>query len=79
MSYELIRESWPVARKPYKCIWCGERIPVGEQHRHEISKYDGLQDHRWHRECHEDAAEYFRGGEEEFSPYDNERPPSAAL
>lgn len=74
MSYQLIRESWPVARKVHRCIWCGESIKVGEKHRYEVSRYDGLQFNRWHAECEEDAQEYFRDGEDEFIPYSNERP-----
>ena len=75
MNYELIRESFPVARKPHRCIWCGEVIAMGLKHVHEISKYDELQDHRWHLECRGAAHEYFRNGEgPEFSPYEHERP-----
>lgn len=59
MSYQLIRESWPIARKGHLCIWCGESIQIGEKHRHEISTYDGFQDHRWHTECDADAGAYF--------------------
>lgn len=76
--YELIKEKFVVARKEHRCIWCGERILVGEHHRHEISKYDGLQDFRWHMECHAAAIEYFSGGEEEFSAYENDRPAKEA-
>ena len=73
--FELIRESFPVARKKHRCIWCGESIQVGLKHRHEISKFDGLQDHRWHLECNEASAEYFNSGDgPEFCPYENERP-----
>lgn len=74
MSYHLIRESFPFARKPHRCIWCGQSISVGEKHRHEISRYDGLQDHRWHLDCNSDAASYFSNGDEEFTPYSAERP-----
>lgn len=80
MNYTLIRESFPVARKPHLCIWCGETIPVGTKHRHEISKFDQMQDHRWHLECDEAAAEYFNSGEgPEFSPYENDRPVVATI
>lgn len=75
MSYELIRESFPVARKPHRCIWCGGVITMGLKHVHEISKYDDLQDHRWHLECRDAARRCYISGEEpEFSPYENERP-----
>lgn len=78
MGYVLIRESFPIARKPHRCIWCGETITVGIKHCHEISKYDDLQDHRWHQECREASFDYFCNGEEEFSPYENERPKQEA-
>lgn len=74
MNYELIRESFPVARKPHRCIWCGEGIPVGLKHRHEISRYDELQDFRWHLECEADASVCFSSGDTEFTPYSAERP-----
>lgn len=80
MSYEFIRETFPAARKVYRCIWCGERIGVGEKHRHEISVYDGnLQNMRWHPECYEDAQREMREcGEEEFLPHSAPRPPKLA-
>lgn len=74
MMYQLIKERFLVARKQHKCIWCGERILIGEKHRHEISKYEGLQDFRWHLECNDAAIDYFLTGENEFSEYENERP-----
>ena len=75
MTYQLIHESTPVARKPHRCIWCGEAIGVGVKYHHEISKYDELQDHRWHSACRGASYEYFMNGDgPEFSPYENERP-----
>lgn len=74
MSYVLLRSRWPKARKPYRCIWCGESIAVGDKHRYEISKYDGaFQNHRWHPECDEPAGIDLQC-EELFMPYGNERP-----
>lgn len=46
----------------------------GERYRHEISKYEELQNLRWHLECNSAAAEYFQSGEEEFTPHENDRP-----
>jgi hypothetical protein len=76
MSYALIEESFPVARKRHTCIWCGENIDVGEKHRHEKSNYCGdFQNHRWHMECNQAAQVQFADeGDTEFSPYDNPRP-----
>lgn len=78
MSYTLLSESQPLARKQHRCIWCGQPIAVGEKHRHERSIYDGqFQDQRWHPECDEafKAELSYEGGHElEFEPYGNERP-----
>lgn len=73
MDYSLIRESFPLARKSHKCVWCGQAIEPGEKHRHEISRYDGLQDFRWHLECDEAAKEVFADGDTEFMRYSHER------
>ena len=78
MSYghNLLRESFPIGRRSYLCIWCGEDIPAGEKHRHEVSTYNGqFQDFRWHVECDQAFKEELEaGGEVEFCAYDNERP-----
>lgn len=70
MSYELLSETKPVARKQYRCIWCPENILKGERHIHECSKYEGdFQDHRWHLECHKAASTFFSEyGEPDFPP-----------
>lgn len=74
-DYQLIRDTFHVARKPHRCIWCGERIIVAEKHRREISKFDGLQDFRWHLECVGAAADYFAAGDgPEFTAHENDRP-----
>lgn len=71
MSYQLLSETKPKARKPYRCIWCPEQIAKGEVHVHEVSKYEGeFQDHRWHPECKAASDEFFRKfGEEEFEAH----------
>ena len=76
MAYELISDTRPKAKKAHKCAWCGEEIPVGEIHRHEVSKYCGdFQNHRWHLECDEAAKKSFdESFDEEFELYGNERP-----
>lgn len=73
-NYQLIKERFRIARKGHRCIWCGELIMKGERYRHEISKYEELQNLRWHLECNSAAAEYFQSGEEEFTPHENDRP-----
>jgi hypothetical protein len=76
VSYTLLSESTPVARKAHRCIWCGERIAVGERYTHERSIYDGeFQNHHWHPECRADAnADWLAGGDQEFTPYSAPRP-----
>lgn len=75
MSYQLLSETEPVARKQYRCIWCPEKIDKGTKHVHESSKYDGdFQDHRWHLECYAASRKYFsENGECEFMPHENRR------
>lgn len=75
MSYRLIRDSHPVARKDHKCIWCGQAIKQGSRYRYELSEYEGeLQKHHWHTECEISASDYFLDFGPEFDLYENERP-----
>lgn len=77
MSYTLISERSHKALKRYLCIWCGELILPGQQYVREFSTYQGdVQKHKWHPECRDASAEYFREVDDEFSPHDMERPPS---
>ena len=78
MSYVLMSESTPKARKQHRCIWCGEAIEVGETYRHEISIFDGnWQNHKWHLECDKDAQEYLKDNGPEFEAYESPRPSMA--
>lgn len=78
MSYNLISSEVRKARKPHRCIWCGEAISPGETYRHERSTFDGeFQAQDWHPECDDAFAEEIRyqgGSELEFDPYENKRP-----
>ena len=79
MNYTLISETTPVARASYRCIWCGEKIHFGHRYVRERSVFDREpQNFKWHLECRDAALEYFREGEDEFSPHENERPESPA-
>lgn len=77
MSFTLLSETRPKARKDHRCIWCGEKILKGNIYVAERSVFDGeMQNHHWHEECLTDArnnSDY----EWEFTPYDNERPKTA--
>lgn len=76
MSYTLLSESHPVARKKHRCIWCGESIQPGEKYRRERGVFDGnMQDFAWHPECAQAQLDEIRAtGEPEFFAYENERP-----
>lgn len=81
MSFRLISATVRVARKPHRCIWCGEGINTGQTYTYERSVFRGeMQYHHFHAECmesmHDEAHE--EGGELEFTPYDQERPRSEA-
>jgi hypothetical protein len=70
MSYLLLSETTPTARKDHRCIWCPEMILKGEKHIHEVSTYEGdFQDHRWHPECRKAMMENFNRNEPEFDAH----------
>ena len=74
MGYTLLSETYPIARKSHRCIWCGQTISKGEQYVAERSVFDGdMQNHHWHYECLNDAHQN-TDYEWEFAPYSNERP-----
>ena len=75
-GYTLFEKVRRIAKKGHRCIWCGERILPGVRYFDERSIYDGnIQRHRWHLECERAADIHFCvEGEEEFDPYDNDRP-----
>lgn len=75
MSYTLFSTKTRTAIKRHRCIWCGQTIEAGASYKDERSVYDGsIQRHRWHPECLVVAQEGFGKGEDEFTPYENERP-----
>lgn len=76
MSYTLLSQTTPKARKEHRCIWCGETILKGKQYTAERSVFDGeMQNHHWHPECLEDCRlENSDECEYEFLPYEHVRP-----
>lgn len=81
MNFRLISAAVRTARKPHRCIWCGEGINTGQTYTYERSVFGGeMQHHHFHTECldsmHDAARE--EGGEIEFTPYDQERPRGGA-
>jgi hypothetical protein len=66
--------SHPVGRKDYRCEWCGQPIPKGEQHAHYVGLWEGeFQNWRVHQECME-ALQLDNQDQDGFSPFENERP-----
>jgi len=75
MSYALLSETRRKARTEHTCIWCGEKILVGETYLHEKSIYDGtMQDHKWHLECEASCQEENGFGDYDITPHESERP-----
>lgn len=37
----ILRQSTPVAKKDYKCFWCGLQIPKGLKHSYEVQVFNG--------------------------------------
>jgi hypothetical protein len=63
---------FPVARKQYRCEWCGEPIKIGEKHPQFVGKWeDEFQSWRMHSECYEATSRDDLS--EGFTPYEHDR------
>lgn len=68
------------AKKRHICSWCGQRIETGDAYKR-WRCYDGIDAGtvKMHPECCDVCtAELRKSGENEFTPYDNERPVAAS-
>ena len=76
MSYKLLSNTTPKAKKEHKCIWCSDKILIGERYNREKSVWDGnMQNHAWHLECLQDCKnETINSSNFEFSPGEYNRP-----
>jgi hypothetical protein len=64
VSWTHLRDTFPKARKRYRCVGCWELIEVGEKHLFRTGVMDGaMVSVRWHPECEEYA---FSDGNEEY-------------
>jgi hypothetical protein len=71
MSWEFLGDTRHVARKPHRCIWCGEPIEAGTEYIRQCGKYDGdFQANEYHPGC---FAAMETDGEGEFVPFVNMR------
>lgn len=60
----------PVAKKPHKCIWCGETIEAKTQYVRWTGVFEGdFQSNAYHPECHAAAATERDFWEDGFEPY----------
>lgn len=65
MSVLILKKETPVARKEYRCIFCGAVIKKGEKYSHEVYVTDGdIDDQKMHLCCHAAVEEF-------FDPYDD--------
>jgi hypothetical protein len=80
MHYTHLSNTTPVARKIYPCVWCNEKILLGEKHVKEVGTYDGFQSNRWHNECYNAAVKAFKENDDyEFEPHSCKRGTSEEL
>jgi DNA-directed RNA polymerase subunit RPC12/RpoP len=77
MCFEIETTTHPKAKKEHRCIWCGEKILVGEKYTRQKGIFDGeWQDNPWHDDCLEGADDHFTSMGEycwSFDPYGGER------
>ena len=63
------------ARKPHRCMNCGETIETGTEYQRWMSVDGGkAQQNKMHPECLDALNEEFGSGYWEYSPYAGERP-----
>jgi hypothetical protein len=77
MSFTFLSETKHRARKIHLCIWCNDKIIVGEFYLSQSGIYEGdFQHSKYHLECAQARDKEFREtGETEIEPGQNERPP----
>lgn len=75
MSYEFMVSKQQKARKEHQCIWCPEKIAIGEIYVREFGFCDGsVQCNCWHPECRYAFSEYsHQTGENEIYPHESKR------
>jgi len=52
MGYVPLADEERIARKPHRCIWCGESIARAEKYHYASGIFQSdFQDNHWHLEC----------------------------
>jgi hypothetical protein len=68
-----------VSRKEHRCTWCAQVIAKGETYKRWVSFDDSAYTNKMHPECESACNEECREwGENEYTAYQNERPPAAS-
>lgn len=75
MSFDLLSQSYPIARKEHICEWCGEKIEKGEKYYRYVGFYDGnFQNTPLHLECAEAMDKHLKEDmDDEYTPYSFKR------
>jgi hypothetical protein len=76
MSFTLLSERNRTANKEHHCIWCGEKVLVGERYVSVAGKhYSEFQFNRYHPECLKAMHQFFTENryEDEFEPHEFKR------
>lgn len=75
MSDQFLSEAHPKARKEYDCIWCREKISIGESHVVQTGIFEGdFYCSRFHKECLVISNEFCRGEiDNSFEPHAHKR------
>lgn len=75
MGFDLLSQSYPIARKEHVCEWCGEKIEKGEKYYRYTGIYDGdFQNTPLHLECQTAADKYLKENWcDEYMPYSFKR------
>lgn len=64
----------PIARKQYRCIWCGQWIEKGEKHVVFRNIFEGrINADRYHNECHDAMLTDDFDQDEGFTPHSYKR------
>lgn len=73
MSFQLLSQTESIARKEHDCIWCREKIQVGEKYSKQTGVFEGdFQANKFHPECLEVSFIYCKH-EPEFEPHGYKR------
>jgi hypothetical protein len=81
MSYTCLSSNERLAKKPHKCIWCGERIKIGDKYQEIRGINDGnFQLNRFHLECISACNDDMDNSlDDTFSPYCFDRPKAISM